>query len=425
MSTYTPLKSSWLIKTLPFFYGWIILIAGTLGIIMIGPSQTFTVGVFIDSFIAELGISRANISLIYGLSTLAASLMLPLVGRWLDRYGAKRVVMVVTLGLGLACLGMSQVQGIITLFVGLWAISLLGFGALQMASNNIIAQWFIRQRGLVMGLAGQSLAISLLIYPPLAEALIDRVGWRDAWSVMAILVWLVMLPVGWFFFKDKPEPYGLQPDGDSMAQKDQPGWLSEINWTLDEAWQTRAFWIFAAALSVITMIVAGLVFHQLSLFEVRGLDRATAINAFNIMALFSIIGNLGLGHLLDRFSARLLLSVILLLLVVMMILVQVMNSPAQAFIYSSLMGLVSGGYRVMDAVVWAKYYGRQHLGAIKGATMLGVIGATALGPYPLGLSFDYFGSYGPILTGLLILPLGISVMVFFVKRPQKPVKKLA
>jgi predicted MFS family arabinose efflux permease len=140
------------------------------------------------------------------------------------------------------------------------------------------------------------------------------------------------------------------------------------------------------------------------------------------MALSSIIGNSGMGYLLDRFSARLLLGVMLLLLVAMMILVQVMSSPTQAFIYSTLMGLVSGGYRVMDAVVWAKYYGRQSLGAIKGATMLGVIGATALGPYPLGLSFDYFGSYGPILSGLLVLPLGISVLIFFVKRPQKTVK---
>jgi MFS family permease len=421
MSAYTTTKSSRLINALPFFYGWIIVIAGTLGIIMIGPSQTFTVGVFLDSFIGELGISRANISLIYGLSTLVASFMLPLAGRWLDRYGARRMALLATVGLGLACLAMSRVQGVVTIFLGLLALRFLGFGALQMASNNVIAQWFIRQRGLVMGLAGQSLAISLLIYPPLAEYLIGRFGWRDAWIVLGGLAWLVMLPVSWLFFKDKPELYGLQPDGDSLAQTGgRLVQVSEINWTLAEARRTGAFWIFAAALSTITMITAGLIFHQSSLFEVRGLDRSTAISAFNIVALFSIISNLGMGYLLDRFSARLLLSLTLLLLVAMMILVQVMSSPVHAFIYSALTGLVTGSYRVMDAVVWAKYYGRQHLGTIKGATMLGVIGATALGPYPLGLSFDYFGSYGPVLTGLLVLPLGISVLALFVKRPQKP-----
>src|SRR5262245_31451731 len=112
MSTYSTPKSSRLIKTLPFFYGWVILIVGTLGIVMIGPSQTFTVGVFLDSFIADLGISRANLSLIYGLSTLGASLLLPLTGQWLDRYGARRMVMAAALGLGLACLGMSRVHSI-------------------------------------------------------------------------------------------------------------------------------------------------------------------------------------------------------------------------------------------------------------------------------------------------------------------------
>jgi MFS family permease len=336
------------------------------------------------------------------------------------------MVLWLVLTFGLAVVAMSQVQGVVTIFIGFLAMRFLGFGALQLTSNTLIAQWFIRQRGLVMGLAGQSLAISLIIYPLFAEYLIGRFEWRGAWIVFGLLVWTIMLPVGWFFFKDRPELYGLRPDGDpqpqASSQVEAEGSLRQVSeeiWTLAEARQTGAFWIFAAALSTLSMITAGLVFHQFSLFEVRGLSRETAVAAFNVMAIFSIISNLGMGHLIDRFSARLLLSIVLMLLTALMILVQVMNNPLQAFMYSALIGLVTGSFRVIDAVVWAKYYGRRHLGSIKGATMIGVIGATALGPYPLGLSLDYTGSYATALTSLLALPLTIAAITRFIKRPQK------
>lgn len=417
---YNSTKSSWLVKATPFFYGWVILAAGTIGVIIMGPSQTFTVGVFIDSFIQAFGISRANVSLIYGLATLGGSLLLPVTGRLVDRYGASRMIIFVTLGLGLSVAGIGLTQGVVSLFVGLLAVRYFGFGSMQLVVNNAIAQWFIRRRGMVMGIAGLSLAAGLMIYPVLAEFLINRVDWRGAWFVLGLSVLLIMLPVGWFFIKDKPEQYGLHPDGDPDVLTDSLGQVSEENWTLAEARQTGAFWIFAAALSVMTMIMAGLVFHQISLFEVRGLSRETGVIAFNIMAICSIIGNLGMGALLDRYSARLLLSGVLFLLATTLVWVQFISTPLQGFLFSGMVGLVSGSFRVMDSVVWAKYYGRLHLGSIKGATMIGVIGATSLGPYPLGFSYDHFGSYGPALNSFLVLPLLIGIVTFFIKRPEKP-----
>jgi len=416
----TTLKSSRLINAIPFYYGWVILAAGTLGTVMMGPSQTFTVGIFIDYLINDLAVSRANISLTYGLATLGASLLLPIAGRLVDRHGARRMALVVIVGLGLANFWMSWIQGIAAAFAGMLALRFFGFGSLQLVSNNLIAQWFIRRRGLVMGISGLSLPIGLLIFPILSQTLIDGFQWRGAWVALGLLVWAVMLPVGWFLFKDKPEQYGLSPDGDQPPPKNTPTpTVNETNWTLAEARRTGAFWIFAIALSTMTMTLAGLVFHQISLFEARHLSRSTAIYAFNITALFSVVSNLGMGRLLDRYSARLLLSLTMLLLAGTMVMVQVMSAPWQGFVYAAMQGLVAGSFRVMDSTVWAKYFGRLHLGSIKGATMLGVIGATSLGPYPLGLSMDHFGSYTPVLTGLLALPLSIAALALFVNRPEK------
>lgn len=417
----TSVKSSRLIKATPFFYGWVILVVGTVGIIMMGPSQTFTISVFIDYFIKDLGISRANISLIYGLATFAASLLLPQMGRLVDRYGARRTTPLIALLLGLAAMALALVQGPLTIFLAFLALRFLGFGALQLVSNYAIAQWFIRQRGRVMGLAGLSLSIGLLIFPALSQYLIGQFGWRMAFVWLGGLVWVVMLPLGWGFFRDRPELYGLHPDGDAPpASFPSAGETAgEENWTLAEARRTQIFWLFSAGITVLTMLLAGLVFHQTSLFAARGLSREVAVSVFNVIAIFSVIGNLATGWLLDHLSPRWVLSGSLFLLAATMLMLMVMTTPEQALIFGGLNGLTSGAFRVLDAVVWAKYFGRLHLGSIRGAVMIGVVGGTALGPYPLGLSLDILGSYTPALLGLLVLPIGIGVAALWIKRPVK------
>lgn len=417
-----PITTSRVINAVPFFYGWAILLVGTLGSVMMGPSQTFTFGLFIDSLVTDLGISRANVSLFYGLATLGASSLLPFVGRAIDRYGARRVMLVVTLGFGLACVGMANVQGGITLLLGLLALRFLGFGAMNLTSSTLIAQWFVRRRGFVMGLAGQSLALSLFLYPPLGNWLIAGLGWRNAWIALGLLSVAVMGPVSWLFYRNRPEQYGLQPDGDSPQPLEAQATHSSVgeeDWTLAEARRTAAFWVFAAALATTAMVTAGLVFHQTSIFEAQGLGRAAAVRVFQMIALASVGGNLAMGRLLDQYSARYILAGLLALLSTTIVLVQVMYLPIHGLFYGILMGLCSGSFRVIDNVIWAKYFGRRYLGSIRGVTMFGAIGGTALGAYPLGLSVDHFGSYSPALNGLLAIACAIALCAFFVKRPQK------
>lgn len=388
-----------------------------LGIIMMGPSQTFTVSVFIDSFVADLGISRSNVSLLYGIATLAGSFLLPLTGRLLDRYGNRMLMVITVLAFGVSLVSLSQVNGPLALLAIMLAVRFLGFGSMQLVSNNLIAQWFVRRRGMVMGISGQSLAVSLLIFPALADFLINQLGWRMAWVALGGLTLLTMAPIGWLFYRDRPELYGLLPDGDRADAPLSTALANEVHWTLAEARRTGIFWLFAAAVAVLSMILAGMVFHQTSLFVVRGLDRSVAVYAFQVTAFTSVLGNLGTGYLLDRISPRQVLALLLAALVAGMLLVQTMTTVWEAMIYATLWGTTSGAFRVVDATVWAKYFGRRHLGSIRGATMIGTVGGAALGAYPLGLSYDLTGSYGPALTALLVLPAAIALLSFTIKRP--------
>ncbi|MCC6453375.1 MAG: MFS transporter [Caldilineaceae bacterium] len=412
-----PLRTSRMIRRTPFFYGWIILMAGMLGIVMMGPSQTFTISLFIDHFVQDLGISRSIVSLLYGVATLTASFLLPITGRLVDRYGTRRLIVVNALAFGLAIMLLSQLSGPWSLLGMMLVVRFLGFGSMQLISNNVIAQWFVRRRGLVMGLAGQSLTISLLIYPALSNWLIGELGWRMAWVTLGALALAVMLPAGWLFFRDRPELYGLLPDGRAPTPAEVAAAGKEEHWTLAEARRTPIFWLFAVACTVLSIITAGLVFHQTSLFEVHGVDGSLTVLCFQLQALFAIVGNLGIGYLFDHVPTRRLLALQMILLGAAIVQMQLLQSMLDVVIYSALMGLTTGSFRVMDATVWARYFGRLHLGSIRGATMIGTVGGTALGTFMLGLAYDLTGGYGYALNLLLTLPLLIAIASFIVKRP--------
>jgi MFS family permease len=359
--------------------------------------------------------------LLYGIATLAASFLLPITGRLVDRYGARRMIVVDALTFGLAIMLLSQLSGPWTLLGMFLMVRFLGFGSMQLISNTVIAQWFVRRRGLVMGIAGQSLAISLIVYPALSNWLIGELGWRLAWVALGALALAIMLPVGWLFFRDRPELYGLLPDGTAPTPTELATAANEEHWTLAEARRTPIFWLFAAACTSLAIITAGMVFHQTSLFQVHGVDGSLTVMAFQLQALFAIVGNLGIGYLLDHLPARRLLALLMLCVIAMIVQMLFLHNTPGVIIYSALMGLVGGSFRVLDATVWARYFGRLHIGSIRGATMIGTVGGTALGTYILGLAYDLTGNYDLALYFLLALPILIAIASFIVKRP--PVKQ--
>ncbi len=132
------IQRSRLIERSPVFYGWIILIVGTLGMMMTTPGQTVGVAVFVDSLVQDLAVSRANVSLMYTLGTLAGALTVALTGRMLDRYGPRTGIVVITVLFALSCVWMGLVTNLFTLFIGFTLIRSLGPGALMLASQHVI-----------------------------------------------------------------------------------------------------------------------------------------------------------------------------------------------------------------------------------------------------------------------------------------------
>jgi MFS transporter, OFA family, oxalate/formate antiporter len=421
--TVTAPLSSRVISRSPVFYGWIIVVVSTLGMIMTSPGQTYAVSIFIEHFIVDLGISRGLVSTLYTVGTLVGSFVLPFVGRQIDTRGPRMAVLVISIAFGVACIYMGFIVNALMLGVGFIAIRMLGQGSLGLVSQYTINQWWVRRRGSVMGISGLFMSLlGLGIFPPVVYMLIDAYGWRNTYPILGLVILLIMAPVGYFFYRERPERFGLTPDGDFTAGKASGKPYTppvEEEWTLAEAIRTPAFWIVVLGLGAIGMLSTGLFFHAVSIFEDNGLPASVAASAFVPVAITTALVNVLGGLLVDRLSVRYLLVAALVGQAIILVMAHSLDSVALAMTYGVLLGTVSGLQRIVSTVVWATYFGRRYLGTITGTTTTIMIAGSALGPMPLGIARDLLGSYNLALNISALLPLMLAVLALFLRRPQK------
>ena len=402
------------------FYGWVILGVATLVLFASGPGQSHTFSVFVGPISADLGISATSIASAYAFATLVAALGLPWMGRLVDRVGPRLMLIGVAALLGVACIGFGAAAGILTLSLGFMALRFLGQGSIMLGSTNLVAQWFSARRGFAMSILMLGFAGSIAVHPLLAQWLIGQVGWRGAWVWLGVMTWVLLLPVLWLVAHDKPEPLGLRPDGEKpeTAEELARGPRALAGLTLAAAMRMPAFWIIAAGLFTPAMLITSLFFFQVSVFESHGLDRTLAASMFGVSALAMALAMPAVGWVLDRSDPKYIFSASLVLLAASLTGISLVVGPLTATAYAVCFGVNTAANMTFFGYMWAQYFGRRHLGSIQGAGQtIGVVGAS-IGPLPLGIAFDQFGSYDGALRLLALLPLACAVLALFLKAPD-------
>ncbi len=409
-----------------FFYGWVILAVATLGIFASGPAQSHTFSVFVGPIADALGLSQTEIAFAYGSATLVAAFCLPFMGRYLDRVGARRMLALVALLFGTACVAFGFVGSLIWLGLGFAAMRYLGQGSLMLGSSNLVSQWFSRRRGFALGLMALGFAASMAVHPAVAEWLIGAVGWREAWLWIGLSTWVLLLPVILLLAIGKPEEVGLTPDGGTaVASGRSSGAVLTAgvvaDFTQGEALRSRAFYIVAGGLFTFSMLVTTLHFFQVSIFAAQNLDTGIATTSFAISAVCMVLMMPTFGRMLDRFPTERMFGGGLLILAITLISASQVSGLWSALIYAVAFGAANATSMTFFSFMWPRYFGRAHLGSIQGTgQMIGVVGAS-LGPLPLGLAQDYLGGYNAMLIGLAAIPLlWALVAVLFLRQPVKP-----
>lgn len=401
------------------FYGWRMVGFAAAILAMTAPGQTVGVSVFVDPMIDGLALSRSQVSGAYLVGTLAGALALPFVGRWIDRFGVRRMTAAIAVGFGAVLVAMGGVAGLVTLAIGFTGIRMLGQGSLSLASTTSVALWFERRRGVAIGVSSAAGAAVMSLAPLVLSAAIDRFDWRLSWSLAGLAVWAVVVPIAWWGLRDRPADVGQHVDGDTPdADAQRLGVREAGGWTRREALRTLMFWAVTAAVATSGMITTGLAFHQISLLGERGLTVAQAAANFVPQTAAAIIATLAMGTMVDRIAPRLLVPVSMGAIATALVLAQVAAPGVLAVAFGVAVGAGGGMIRTLEAAAFPRYFGVVHVGAIRGLVMAIAIGATAFGPLLLALGFDRHGTYGPVLTLLLGVPIAVAVLAIFARVPD-------
>lgn len=413
-----PIKTS-------FFYGWVIVALGGVGLFFSGPGQTYSISVFIDFYIRDFGWSRSLVSGIYSGATLLAGLLLFLVGRSIDSFGQRKMSVIIGGLLGLACLFSSVVLNPFMLFISFFMLRLFGQGSMTLLPNTLIPQWFILKRGRALSFMAIGGFLSAAILPPLNAWLITSFNWRITWLVWSLLLLLVFVPLAYKFIRNKPEDIGLDPDNQgNMQTKSKFGnetTIAEQDWTLQEAVRTKAFWLVLLCVGIPSMVNTGLTFHLVSILGENGLKTTTAALILSIMAFIGFPVTLVSGFILEKIKVHYILALVFFGEIVFLLLIFLTKSLFFAIVFGVVWGIVGGFERIALSIVWPNYFGRKYLGSIKGVAMTSTVIGSAFGPLPFGIAYDYYGGYTEILFFMLIFPcLGIIAALF--SPPPKYIK---
>jgi MFS family permease len=421
----------------PFYYGWVIATMAAMSMFFSGPGQTFSISVFIDSYIDEFGWSRSLISSIYLFATLLAGFMLFIVGKLIDKYGQRYMSVCIAGMLAFACLFNSFIFGPVMLFFGFFMLRWFGQGAMTLLPGTLVPQWFVQKRGRALSIIAFGSFIGSAAIPPFNVWLINTWSWPVAWRIWFVLICLVFIPITFFLVRNKPEDLGLLPDGAipkigspshydqvenyhlSNEHKAESLQIDEISWTLSEAKKTRAFWLILVCLAIPAMVNTGIVFHLVSILGEKGISRTNTAFILSLMAMVSFPITFLAGYIVDRVKVHYIFGFSFLGQMLVMFLLLQTESLSMAIYFGVLRGIVGAFEAISMGIILANYYGRKHLGSIKGISMTVMVIGSAFGPLPFAIAYDWFGGYTEIIWLMMIFPLLGSLASFASPPPKK------
>ena len=411
-------------SNLPFYYGWVIVGIAGLTMFARAPAQALGLSLFVDPIVDDLELSRTVVSAMFTGGALTAGAAMVLVGWLVDRYGSRVMLTASAFFFGLAAIGMSRVGDAVGLYAGMAGIRTAGQGSLLLIATTMVSVWFIRLRGRATALTIVGGAISWAAFPPLAHVLISQLDWRQAWIVVGLIIWGLLLLPSALLVRRSPESVGLLPDGDQRVYQSpdagrRPEPVSETDWSLREAIGTSAFWLILLGMLAPGFITTALMFHHISLMASHGIDTGIAAAVLSSLVIVSFGSIFASGFLADLLPNRFLLVGAQVGLIMSMLLTLTISQPWQAFVYGGALGLTVGFITPLGSVIWANYFGRRHLGSVRGAAQVGTSIFAAMGPLLFSVMFDLTDDYDTAILILLAAPVVSAIAALLALPPQK------
>ncbi len=405
------------------FYGWWIVIAGSI-------SQGYTsgtfwqgFGAFFDPIVEQFGWGRATTSAAVSLQRTESGMISPFVGWFIDRFGPRRVMLAGILATGLGFVMLSRINSLWQFYLAFTIITLgLSFGTFLVITTTV-ANWFVSKRTKAMSIMSAGSAIGGLLVPALVW-LIATTDWRTGLLAVGIGFWVMGIPVS-LVMRSRPEDYNLLPDGippelpDSSSDGDSDGASGrrpEVSYTTREAMRTRVFWQLVLAMGAGQLIISATV-HQIPALTSFGISRGVAGMVILGVSLMSLAGRIAAGWLGDRLDKRHFIAVSFALQFVGTVIFCYTSSTWHLVGFIVFWGIGFGASIPVRFAMLADYFGRRSFGTIMGIMMTFSTVFGVIGPVFVGWMFDVRGNYR---EPFLIMAASILISIPLILTLSKP-----
>jgi MFS family permease len=388
---------------------WVVLISACALLLGPIPIAVLSFGVFVKPLAAEFQAGRALVSFAFTLHNLALAVSIPIAGRLVDRFGAKRVIVPATILAGLILLSSNLCDGEIwRLHLFYFALGLVESGTGPVPWSDVVARWFDSKRGLAFGLMMFGLGAGALVMPPVAQYLVTKLGWSITFTIAGSAILLFTVPIVSIFLKERRAPEAIatfdQAYGVAGGYED-PG----VDWS--DASRTRTFWLLLCAFVLVSASVHGCFTHMASILVDRGSPEGTAALVTSLFGVGLLVGRTGLGYLLDRFFAPHVASLVFCFTAAGISLLWISHAQELGLIAAFLIGMGVGAEVDIMAYLTSRYFGLRFFGAVYGLMFAGFVLAGGLGAWFMGVAFDETGSYAAVLALFCVASLAGAALV--------------
>ena len=403
------------------FYGWYIVIAGSLAMALSSGINYHGFGNLFLPLSKEFGWSRTRISTVFSLARLENGILGPIDGYLIDKFGPRIVILVGVPIMSVGYILLSKVDSFLSFSLVYILGVTVGSGTLHTPIQTAVANWFNKKRGLAFGVMWSGVGIGGLLVP-FYGWLIQAYGWRDTSIIIGFVILLVGVSCG-ILMRHNPYQYGDYPDGMKPSNDTEEALTHHDNesYTVKEALSTSSFWLLTMATGLRILVTSGVSLHLVPFFVDLGISPVAAAGFAGSVGIMSIPGRFGLSTIGDYINKRYILVICMFSLSLGVFLLSIMDSLTGVILALILYSSSQGGSAVIPNALMADYFGIKHYGTIMGFRSILVTFGVIAGPIISGVAFDNYGSYKFAFMFFAFINLIAFVMVIFSLPPKRKI----
>ena len=416
------------------FYGWNVVGAMFFGMLLVmGTRNGF--GVFVDNWEREWGVTTGEISVAAAIGWIINGFSQPILGKIVDRYGGKVVVVVSTIVLGISYLLLAFIDSVLmlaVLFGGV--ISFFAGGISPGTAGAVITRWFQRKRGIAMSVVAAGGSLGGLVMVPFLTQLMLATSWQTAWIVSGILVLGLGLPVSIVILRNKPDDMGLLPDGEVRAKGEEAsalqqsraqammrgGPLGSDSWT--DSFKSWPMWQLSIGYFVCGITTASISTHFVRWAISEDISQANAAWAFGILMGINAGGVVAIGILSDIFQRHFLLAAVYLVRGVAFTTLVILPGEAAMWAFALIGGASWLATVPLTTGLTADVYGVRNVGTLGGLINFSHQMGGGAAVLIFGLTFDWYGSYDPAFIGGALCLLVAGIVILTIKETKYSIR---